>query len=324
MSILRNILLHPLARNEKFKDVHYACFISSTHALLIYLLLFGKKQAESTFFFVSDAISCQVQNSMRFCEELSYNKYINGKNPICRFLSKSILYRLSYYCWPFLKRVPIFGFDHLWFSSALLHNRKMVVLEDGLANTSFEELIRTTRMKHKWLYKLAYGPLMCKGEYGYSDQVDKVILTDAIDSCDFYKKSGKAYIINLFDLWLDYKDKEFITKFFDLTAEDISLVSSKSVLLLTQPYEDEISENRLIELYNNVLKLHRASDVLIKTHPRDNVNYGYYFPSVSIFSKKVPAELFALICNNITDVYTIDSTAIMFFPKTVKRHYITK
>ena len=41
---------------KKFNGITAVCFVDSVYSMLLYLLVYGKKQFESTYFFVSEAI----------------------------------------------------------------------------------------------------------------------------------------------------------------------------------------------------------------------------------------------------------------------------
>ncbi len=82
------------------------------------------------------------------------------------------------------------------------------------------------------------------------------------------------------------------------------------MIILTQPYNIQIGDDNLIEIYRKIIDKYNSEEVVIKTHPRDNLDYEKAFPGVKVYSKKVPAELFALLGIHFDDVYTINSTSI--------------
>ena len=49
---------------KKFNGITAVCFVDSVYSMLLYLLVYGKKQFESTYFFVSEAISFNFSTSM--------------------------------------------------------------------------------------------------------------------------------------------------------------------------------------------------------------------------------------------------------------------
>lgn len=303
----------------KHKDIKAVCFLASTYSMLLYLLVYGKEQFESTFFFVSDAVSEDVQKKIKYKKCLSYLK-MTQKPFFIRVLYRFGLYCTSYFRWPFLKKLPIYGGDHLWFTPALLRKRTMIVLEDGLANYDINEITRTTHLHPKWLYKLLYGPLMGEGEYGYPRQSKKVVMTgiDEIPQC----VKNKATVVDLNKLWNQSEAQEYIKYLFGFGNEDISMLKRKKVVILTQPYNQDVGDDVMIKIYGDIITKYQPEEVLLKTHPRDSIDYAKVFPNITVYSKKLPAELFAFVGIHFDDVYTIDSTAIYSFPKDSRLHYL--
>lgn len=301
---------------QKIKAV---CLVDSTRSLLLYALIYGKEQFESTFFFVSDAISENVCDKLTSFKKLSRINFTK-KGFISRFLIRYLLHHSAYLRWPFLNDVPIYGADHLWFSSLLIKKRQITVIEDGLANYSESTILQTIIPKHTILYGMAFGPLLCKGAYGYSNQASHIMLTGITKIPDCIK--SKVLIVNMFKLWHDFEDKRFLLNLFGVTTDDFSLLQKKRILILTQPYNVDIGDEELIKIYQNVANKYDKEDILIKKHPRDTIKYELYFPDITVYSKKIPVELFALLENNFTDVYTICSTAIFSFPDTIQKHFL--
>ena len=307
-----------LKKSNKYSEVKAVLLVASTYSLLLYYIVCGKEQFEKTFFFVSDAISKDVQKKMKFVQYLSFQQYSSYKHWL-QIIIRFILYRFSYIKWPFLKSVPLYGGDHLWFSPGLVKKRKITVFEDGLANYDYRELERTLSFNPKWIYKFLYGPLMCEGEYGRAKQVQKLYLTglDVIPEV----VNEKTEIINIKKLWNNC-DQSYIFDLFSLSIEEVEMIKTKKVLLLSQPYNIDIGDRELVNIYNNILTNYSPNDVIIKTHPRDTLDFSKYFPGIVVFTKKIPAELFAFIGVNFTDIYTINSTAIFSFSKDCNLHYL--
>jgi hypothetical protein len=59
---------------KKFNGITAVCFVDSVYSMLLYLLVYGKKQFESTYFFVSEAISVEVQSKLKYKQFLSLHK----------------------------------------------------------------------------------------------------------------------------------------------------------------------------------------------------------------------------------------------------------
>ena len=59
---------------KKFNGITAVCFVDSVYSMLLYLLVYGKKQFESTYFFVSEAISVEVQSKLKYKQFLSLQR----------------------------------------------------------------------------------------------------------------------------------------------------------------------------------------------------------------------------------------------------------
>lgn len=305
---------------KKYKDLKAVCFVDSTYTMLIYMLVYGKEQFDKTFFFISDAFSSEFQSKLKYKEFLSYVK-MTSQPFVLRVLCRFWLKCTAYMKWPFLCTLPIFGQDHLWYTPALLRKRSMVVIEDGLANYIESALVRPSTMKHKWLYRLLFGSSMCYGEYGNSKYASQVVLTGAMGSIPACLKE-KAILVDIRKLWetCDYKD--YILDMFSFNKEEIEKLREKKVIILAQPFNQGVGDEVMREIYQGIINQYNAEDVVIKTHPRDTMDYRGMFPDVMVYSKKMPAELFSLIGLYFTDAYTINSTSIFSFPKKCKKHLL--
>lgn len=86
----------------------------------------------------------------------------------------------------------------------------------------------------------------------------------------------------------------------NIFLKDIPFLDYKSyVLLLTQPlFADRVvaSEYEHIEIYKDLIrKTASCYNLVIKPHPRDNVDYSVVFPEALVFEKNMPLEIIALV-----------------------------
>lgn len=49
------------------------------------------------------------------------------------------------------------------------------------------------------------------------------------------------------------------------------------MIILTQPYNIQIGDDNLIEIYRKIIDKYNSEEVVIKTHPRDNLDYERHF-----------------------------------------------
>lgn len=108
-------------------------------------------------------------------------------------------------------------------------------------------------------------------------------------------------------------EKSIIVKMFDLQVEDI--IVEKSSLILTQPFQERNisgfgNEMKLIKNYINNRK---NSNFILKLHPSETANKYDKLENITIYTKKIPAEII-LLTSNISEVIGFFSASLFNFP----------
>ncbi len=287
------------------------CIVDSVYSLLIYLLIIEEKDYENTYFFFISPIPKEV------CSNFSHSYYFDWPKSIWMGNLLAFYYRITKHLkYPFLKNCEFYGLDNLQLTSALLGNKTMNVIEDGLLN-----YVTRKRRDNRRIKSLLLGPLRNGDPYGYSDSVSKVFLTGLapIPSTIY----NKVTIIDLKRNWNDkaISYKNTILGLFNLTSVVINDFKSVSSILFTQPlYEDgTLREEEKIEVYRNVIG-HKI--VAIKPHPKEKTDYQFYFPQAKILKSSVPMELLFLNGIQFSDVYTLFSTVVLTYKETSRIHFL--
>lgn len=122
----------------------------------------------------------------------------------------------------------------------------------------------------------------------------------------------KLVVHDLKKLW-DEKtevEKQKIAQIFGVNNAELKILEQKSIILITQPLSEDsiISEDEKITLYKSILSNYDINQVVIKPHPREKTNWAEIFPNTPIITRKVPAELLALMVEP-KNVCTFYSTA---------------
>lgn len=298
----------------KQKIIKRVCIEDSAYSLFLYFLISTKDEIVSTFYFFSDGIpeavrSFFAENSHYFnsCYKRKSNYSLN------KLLFLIFLNAVARYRWPFLKKANLYGLDICFFSGALVGNRKMISIEDGLSNY----FVVNKRQRFRFLKSLLCGPLAFEEYPGRNmKHIEKVILTGL-------KKEGlpkdiPVEFINIEKEWNNssQEKKKFIMKIYDVTQEDIVQLQSRSELLLTQTYSEDkyMTEKEKIDIYKKMLEGVDLNRIIIKPHPRETTDYLHYFPESFVFQKKIPMQLITLLGVKFERVYTICSTAAFSFP----------
>lgn len=299
---------------KKYKNT---CISSTVYTLFLYLLVKTEEEIENTFFFLGPGIPSAIIDNVD--NKVFIDDRIHKWNAIRRFVWKIKLLIKRKILWRFIDKTQIYGHDHLVFSPMLIRNNKITVIEDGLAQYNPE--VDGTPHRN-WLRKLIiriYGRMTLEPKYGRSKYVDKVIMSGILPVLPEYK--NKAEIVDVKKLWSKSprNKKDLILKIFNVNPDELTIAQKKKVLLLTQPFNVIITEKELIEIYRDALKGYNQEDILIKTHPRDNIDYQSVFKQYHVLKSPIPMELLSLLGMDFEKAITISSTAIFSLPKETEK-----
>lgn len=161
--------------------------------------------------------------------------------------------------------------------------------------------IRDNRKNYAYLFQKPAWKFFCKKHFGigvipfgYSRYCDRVEVNDrnGIDiPQDKVEEAPRAEL----ELLLSDSCKKEISQLF---LENLSLDApdaAGAVLVLTEPFAvtGRLADKKAqIKLYRGLLKEYaQGKEVLIKPHPRDNLDYRKYFPEAKIIEKNIPMEV---------------------------------
>lgn len=301
------------------------CIVATVYTLFLYLLYSKDDEIKNTFFFFGDGIPLSVRKK--------FNHYFYLKRPEkiwARRFFRIFLNFFSHFRWSFLKSAKIYGQDHLWFSSGIIGKRDYVLLEDApfIMSRYYKSVLRKNEMRNRTGMKgvlncLLFGYIF-RRRHGENNQCIEVILSQEDYSPILERKL--IHIRTLDELWRDSSTskKNEILLLFDISPEDIIFKGNKSIIVFTQPFSFDncINEQEQVDLYRDILKNYNKNEVLLKVHPRDNIDYRKYFPDIAIFDKPVPMQLFDLMGAKFKKAVTICSTAVLSFPYEIEIDWI--
>ncbi len=303
-------------------NIKLSCLVGTVYTLFLSLLIIDEKDYYKTYFFIDGA-----GISEKIASKLPNGIYINVKKElkesfILRFIKRIKRFHFRKVIWPFLKYTPIIGQDHLYISPGIIGRGKIEVIEDGIGNYievgNLDKFVNL-KVKNRYLNNFLFGPISSHLKYGHSLFASKVFLTGIAQIPDRIKE--KTTIIDPYELWsnksAEYKGE--ILRLFDCDIADIEMLSGYDVLILTQPLAPKfMPEPDLLDIYKKIIELNPNKKILIKTHPRDTINYKLHF-KVDVFEKPIPIELLGLLKIRISKAYTIISTSILSLPKETKK-----
>ena len=95
----------------------------------------------------------------------------------------------------------------------------------------------------------------------------------------------KAILVNISNFWETFDYKDYILDMFSFNKEEIEKLREKKVIILAQPFNQGVGDEVMREIYQGIINQYNAEDVVIKTHPRDTMDYRGMFPDVMVYSK---------------------------------------
>lgn len=193
--------------------------------------------------------------------------------------------------------------DDIW-AAHFLKDRRISyrLIEDSLdcfktiSKTSFSYMLPKSKIKTAIKKALRIGYVFL----GLDSSTAEIEVNEAKDleissfSSDKIKAVSRAEMFNA----LSESDKECLLQIFAVNKPNIH--PEKSVILLTQPlYIDGVvkDEREQFDLYETIVRENLApkEDLVIKPHPRDNMDYLNLFPNAVIIDKNMPAEILSYI-----------------------------
>lgn len=311
---------------NKYKNV---CIVDTVYALLLYLLYIDEGDIKNTFFYFGNGIPKGIR------DKLSNHYFFDRKKLLNRFfIWPFITLRMrTIFSWKFLKSSKIYAQDQLCFSYFIIGNRKYTYIEDApyifslfVKSKLYKDmnLYWNTNVKIKQLLNIIIGKTFKK--YAANNKLcTDVIITDNY-TLPPYLIDKNIIIMPIREKWETSTQckKNAILSIFDITKEDVNILSKKKSILFTQQFSVDhiITKEEQIFLYKNIMEKIDHSDLIIKPHPRDDINYKEIFNDVFVFDKIVPFQLLDLIGCQFNRAITISSSAVISIPYKINIDWI--
>lgn len=240
-------------------------------------------------------------------------RYITNKREIARFITK------------FKEADDIYIYnDHIPIGWILdKYKIKYNLIEDGYNFFSYKYIDFRNRvftkkatirdykdlLKHLFFLRRTKGPGF--GKYCQSIEVNDISVVPKDERYHKFKEVPRKDLFNN----ISEERKQLILRVFDV--EELSEVTEKSVLILTQPLSIDGLMNRDNKQYGFYKKicdkyLSEGYKVYLKPHPRDTITYEK-INGVNLITQSVPMELIEMVSNvKFERIITHSSTAINF------------
>lgn len=187
------------------------------------------------------------------------------------------------------RHIPVWGHDHMNLSRAFLSNG-IRVLEDGLGN-------------YKYSYAARHMIVLDEGRrympMGYDDLVSKVVLTGQFPLPE--EIADKIEVVSPSLLWGNRgaADKKEIAGIMGFPYQEIEreIATGKNIIFITEPHvsggEMQMEEEQQINTYRQILSGYPQSQIMIKPHPCDYINYAERMPEYCVLEGQFPIQMIA-------------------------------
>lgn len=301
------------------------CLCGSVYSLFFYLLISSENDIKKTHYFTTTTIPVTIRR--RLCNNYEFNTM---KISVIRKIFLTIKFSLfRYICFPYLYKADIYAQDHLPMSSFVIGHNNYVFIEDAPRSinvmskcdmwTKAQDLLQN----RKFLFALEHFFISesCGRILGANGLCKALFLSEE-DSVS-WTEGIPTFYYNLSETWDQSSNikKKQILDIFDITEMDIRLLSSRKRILFTQPFYDDnqVSLEEHIKIYSELISGFPDSQILIKTHPRDKVDYNQFFGNTLVFNKPVPFQLLSLLGIRFETALTVCSTAINSIPYHIEK-----
>lgn len=183
------------------------------------------------------------------------------------------------------------------------------IIEDGLnCYKNIQNYYKFKSLKYK--IKILLNDLTCS--FGSSKYVKQIEVNSKNDIDVFFKdKLVEIPRKEMFSKLSKDEKEKIINVFLDKT---LKLENTEISLLLTQPlYKDELlnSEKQQIDMYKYIIDTYMDGKIIIKPHPRDNIDYKQISNDYIILDNSFPIEILNFMNNiSIKKCVTAFSTSI--------------
>jgi len=294
------------------------CVVETIYSFLLYLLYSTEDEIKNTYFFTSSILASLLKN-----KGIDYHCFKNKEKGILRILFKISLKFFSHFRWRFLKTACFFGQDHIQFFAGLVKNRKYTLIEDSpfifsnFPNTFFYK--QDKKMRKSFAYNIVrflYGNTFACG-FGQNNQSENIILTQEHDLK--FLNDKQTTLLNLEKSWQNSsaEKQKLILDLFNIDLSAPIFSKNKSIIILTSPFTVDMpnfTEQEQIDLYREIVESYDKNKVVIKTHPRDKINYSNFFPDIEVFNKPIPMQLLSLLGVRFEKAVTVFSSSVLDFP----------
>lgn len=299
----------------RFSTYKYSCIVDTPYSLFLYLLMCKNRDWERTIFFVGEGIADEylehLPKVIRFSS--NYHDYAT-RWQLFRIKLRALYYRVRY-----INHTELFAHDHLVFSSQLVGRNKYTLIEDAPGFYSFYDdspswaLIPIPKRPRPRIRRLLlWGPI-CGQTFGRNEYCINRWVTEENDVQSPLLKDRHFTLVKLNELWETASDekKKYILSVFGINEDILHSLQHCKTIIFTEAFgEDGLNLDEAASIFVRYVKEYQSDGVMIKPHPRDNMNWSQVFPEAYILKTKVPMQILSIMGADFARAITVCSTAI--------------
>ena len=298
------------------KNKSRVCLCCTSYSLFEYLVYSSYDEIMDTIFVFEGWMFPLFENK--------FNNSYYLRHPYGRLNNKYLSWLwwwyIKYFKIPSFRNKKLFALDHLPHQSILIGKHNYTLLEDapyvitrhlqGEGVYSRKQEGKRENSPFSKLAKLLYGPVFFN-RFGKSS-ICKELLLSTDEYYDFFDSKNVIRVDynNKFSSFPPKKQQLFLDVY-GMKDSDLILYKSRDIVLFTDPlFPDFIDKNEHIDIYKKIIARYPKDQILIKPHPRDNINYEELFPGVLTAKATIPSQFLNLLGLKLNKCVTIISSAI--------------
>lgn len=297
--------------NKKLTNL---CIVNTEYTLLMYLVHMYPDAFSNTFFIFGDSIKKEI------ADRFEHKMYVSSPTILKSRFLQLLYFKFKFNNFP-RSRYNIYCQDHLLFAQMIIGSSSYTLIEDSpgffdmyIESKKYFINMNFAKSLNGKILKFLFGNLVTQNLGHNSNCINIIIATPERNK---FILSKNHTLCNMYEIWINLKKeyRERILSIFDVTNNDIMELSKRKHILFTQPLTEikGISIKKQIEIYRKILSKYDQNEIILKTHPRDIVNYEIIFPNTYIFKKDIPSQLLDLIGCKFEKAITIFSSAVTSF-----------
>ena len=300
-------------RHKKFSNV---CYFASTYSLLLYLCYISEEEFNNTFFVFSETFPEDIaKNFSNSCFIPKYKEstyfYVPKKWLISKFYKWLFIPRIN-------KKTRVFCQDHTTMLQLLIGQHPYTVVAESPTMVELLLLHAPTEQKKLiWKHRILdvvnrtlLGPV-----YGHTFGNNALCFSALVadEESVNYLKGKTVTVMNIFDAWnkKSQAERDLFMRLYGISSSDLQVLKSKRIIVFTQPFMPYMTIEENTKYMAALINKYPHKDMVIKIHPRDEIDYESLFPDVMVCRLRVPSQLFDMLGVRFEIAATYFSTAVL-------------